>query len=409
MAVNAEIKKDILIPAVESPDAHEFCWAVNFAYTRTAGEDMVMTVVRRMSSGDDNWRQRESTNQRMLSCDNGATWNPHGPEISGGSYERKNTTLAWMHFLDPSNGLLLSLHQTSRPHPGDGAWASALHYEISRDGGRTWGPLRQIIHSESAYDEVHWMPGITDNYQYIGVDQAPFVRPDDGTIVLGFTVHPAAPDYPRKQFYVGVVFLRGRWNEDQTDLSWEAGDIVQVSPDVSPIGACEPDLLHLGGQRLLTTLRVQGEEEPAGVFSSRHWSVSEDGGMTWSKPEMLCYEDGSMVCVPASLSAFERDPHTGKAYWFANILDHPVTKQTPRYPLTMAEVDTDRFCLIKDSVTIIQEFPRGAPANRSYTNFGHYVDRVTGEFVLTPAEAPKFNTRDFRADTVRYRIKVIPG
>ncbi|MDP6439927.1 MAG: sialidase family protein, partial [Candidatus Brocadiia bacterium] len=219
MAVNAEIKKDILIPAVESPDAHEFCWAVNFAYTRTAGEDMVMTVVRRMSSGDDNWRQRESTNQRMLSCDNGATWNPHGPEISGGSYERKNTTLAWMHFLDPSNGLLLSLHQTSRPHPGDGAWASALHYEISRDGGRTWGPLRQIIHSESAYDEVHWMPGITDNYQYIGVDQAPFVRPDDGTIVLGFTVHPAAPDYPRKQFYVGVVFLRGRWNEDQTDLS----------------------------------------------------------------------------------------------------------------------------------------------------------------------------------------------
>ncbi len=131
--------------------------------------------------------------------------------------------------------------------------------------------------------------------------------------------------------------------------------------------------------------------------------------MTWSKPEMLCYEDGSMVCVPASLAAFERDPHTGKAYWFANILDHPVTKQTPRYPLAMAEMDTDRFCLIKDSVTPIQDFPKGAPANRSYTNFGHYVDRVTGEFVLTPAEAPKFNTRDFRADTVRYRIKVIPG
>ena len=162
----------------------------------------------------------------------------------------------------------------------------------------------------------------------------------------------------------------------------------------------------------------QPEDGPLMLFYKvgphpRQWwgmlTTSEDGGKTWCEPRMLCYEDGSMVCVPASLAAFERDPHTGKAYWFANILDHPVTKQTPRYPLAMAEMDTDRFCLIKDSVTPIQDFPKGAPANRSYTNFGHYVDRVTGEFVLTPAEAPKFNTRDFRADTVRYRIKVIPG
>ena len=72
----------------------------------------------------------------------------------------------------------------------------------------------------------------------------------------------------------------------------------------------------------------------------------------------------------------------------------------------MAEMDTDRFCLIKDTVTVIQGFPSGAPANRSYTNFGHYVDRVTREFVLTPAEMPKFSVKDFRADTVRYRIKV---
>ena len=312
-----------------------------------------------------------------------------------------------MNFLDTSNNLLLSLHQKSQPHPGDGEWASALYYEISRDAGQTWGPLRQIIHPDSAYDEIHWMPGITDNYQYIGVDQAPFVRLDDGTIVLGFTVHPAKPDYPREQFFAGAVFLRGTWNEDQTKLSWEAGDIVQVDPEVSTYGVCEPDLLHLGGQRLLTTLRVQGEAEPAGLFSSRHWSVSEDGGKTWSKPKLLCYEDGSMVYVPASLAADERHPETGKAYWFANILDHPVPDQSPRYPLVMAEMDTERFCLIKDSVIVIQGFPQGAPANRSYTNFGHYVDRVTGEFVLTPAEMPKFNTRDFRADTVRYRINVL--
>ena len=379
---------------------------MNFAYTHNDGPGMIMTAVRRMSSGDDNWRQRSSTNQRMISNDNGATWQPIGPEVHGGAYEKKNTTYAWMHLRDSSNDKLIAVHQTSRPHPGDGKWASALHCEISDDGGHTWGPLRQIIHPDPTCDELHWMPGVTDNLQYVGVDQAPFARLDDGTIVMGFTVHPADPDYPREQFYCGCVFLRGTWNDDQTELSWEAGDIVQVPLSVSAYGACEPDVLHLGGQRLLTTLRVQGDEEMSDTLSSRHFSVSEDGGRTWSDPQLLRYDDGSMVCVPASIATFETHPKTGKAYWFANILDHPVAGQLPRHPLAMAEMDTERFCLIKDTVTIIQDFPEGAPANRSYTNFGHYVDRITDEFVLTPAETPKYNTRDFRADTVRYRINV---
>ena len=71
----------------------------------------------------------------------------------------------------------------------------------------------------------------------------------------------------------------------------------------------------------------------------------------------------------------------------------------------MAELDPERICLIKDSMTVIQELPQGAPPNRSYTNFGHYVDRETGEFVLVMAEMPKFSTEDFRADTIRFRIQ----
>ena len=108
---------------------------------------------------------------------------------------------------------------------------------------------------------------------------------------------------------------------------------------------------------------------------------------TWSAPKPLCYDDGSVVCVPASLAAFERNPKTGRAYWFANILSHPVTGQIPRYPLTIAEMDTKRLCIIRDSVTVIQDLPEGAiKANedigelgRRYSNFGHYVDRVTGK------------------------------
>ncbi|MAE66085.1 MAG: hypothetical protein CMJ18_17580 [Phycisphaeraceae bacterium] len=406
MPLNARITKDVLIPAAGNPEDHEFYWAVNYAYTSSAGTGLIMSTVRRMSNGDDNWRQRNSTVQRRISQDNGASWSTHGPELRSGSYESKELRLPWMHFLDPSNDRLLSLYQTSRPRPGGEGGATALFYEVSTDQGRSWTPPRQVIHPGAEFDELHWMPGVTDNRQYIGVDQAPFARLEDGTIVLGFTVHPFEPDYPAEQFYAGVIFLRGTWSDDPGEITWDAGDIVQVPPEVTPYGACEPDLLHLGGQRLLTTMRCQGEYEPAGVFTTRQWALSEDGGRTWSAPRRLCYEDGSMVCVPASLAAFERDPATGRAYWFTNILDRPVTDQLPRWPLAMAEFDCDRMCLIKDSVTVIQDLPDDAPANRGYTNFGHYVDRVTGEFVLTPAEMPKYNVKDFRADTVRYRIGI---
>lgn len=406
MSLNAKIKKDVLFPAAASPDAHEFYWAINYAYTGNDGTELIMSTIRRMSSGDDNWRQRKSTVQRWLSADNGATWAPHGPELPSGSYESKELRMPWMHFLDTSNDRLLSLYQTSHPRPGGEGGVTPLLYEVSTDRGQSWSPPRQIIHEDPAFDEVHWMPGVTDNQQYIGVDQAPFARLDDGTIVVGFTVHPFDPDFPNEQFYVGVIFLRGRWNDDLTAMTWESGDVCQVPKAVSPYGACEPDLVHLGGQRLLISMRCQGEYEPAGVFSTRQWALSEDGGRTWSDPKLLCYEDGAMVCAPASLSAFETDPRTGRIYWFANILDKPVTDQLPRYPLVMAELDPKRLCLIKDSVTVIQDLPDDAPANRSYTNFGHYVDRVTGEFVLTMAEMPKYSVKDFRADTVRYRIKV---
>jgi hypothetical protein len=161
-------------------------------------------------------------------------------------------------------------------------------------------------------------------------------------------------------------------------------------------------------------MRCQGIKS-AGVPSTRQWALSQDGGRSWTKPQPLKYDDGTIVCVPASLAAFEKDAKSGRAYWFANILSRPVSGQIPRYPLTIAELDMKRLCIIKDSVTVIQDLPEGAPeANeeigelgRRYSNFGHYVDRVTGEFVLMMAEEPKVDWDDYTSDCVRYRIRLL--
>ena len=398
-----EVKKDVLIPA---PAKNVGCWAVNPCYTSRDGLAMVMTVVKRISDGTEecNWRKRTSTVHRMASPDNGASWAFTGESMDGGTYESGNRDLAWCHFLDPDNGLLLSIHMTSRRGPAADVPVTRLYYRISRDAGKSWESPRQIIHPGKEFNETLWMPAIAGAEQYIGVDQGPFAKLDDGTIVFGITVHIPSKYFPVRQ-PCSVVFLRGKWRDDGRAMIWDVGDVIQVPISVSQHGVCEPDLIYLGGQRLLTTLRCQGDPEPH-ILSTRQWALSEDGGRTWTEPQPLKYDDGSMVCVPASKAAFENDPRTGAAYWFANILDKPVTGQSPRYPLTIAEFDTNRVCVIKDSVSVIQGFPEGAPADRAYTNFGHYVDRVTGEFVLTMMEAPKFNWIDLTSDCIRYRVRI---
>ena len=172
--MHIELKRDILIPA---PARHVGYWAVNPCYTTRDGLGMVMTVVRRMATGaaDDNWRKRGSTVQRMASPDNGASWAFTGESMDGGTYESGNRKLAWFHFLDPDNGLLLSMHMTSRRVPEREVPLTQLYYQISRDAGKTWESPRQVIHPGKEFDETLWMPGIAGPEQYIGVDQGSFV------------------------------------------------------------------------------------------------------------------------------------------------------------------------------------------------------------------------------------------
>jgi hypothetical protein len=141
--------------------------------------------------------------------------------------------------------------------------------------------------------------------------------------------------------------------------------------------------------------------------------VSEDGGITWSSPEPLRYDDGGIVWTPAAVHRFVRSGATGKTFCLANIRPGPVHDQTPRYPLHIAQFDTDRLCLLRDTVRVIQDLPPGAPVERRYTNWGGYEDRQSGEIVLTMPEQPKAinfsdmrDPVDFTADCVEFRIRL---
>ena len=408
MALPVDVRREVLF----APTDHVTPWALNPIYTSTRGNGMVMSVVEHdgLGLGANRYQEWTATWRPFRSADGGATWHPTTlPLFIPITAIHKCTHVgyqgAWAYWLEPKSGRVIGFHSTPKYSDDFQQTRSRFFYAVSEDGAHTWDTSRRIIHSGAGCDAENWMPGFDPQRHIASFDQPHPVTLPDGTLVFGFTLK--TPRYASR-------FFRGQWDESACAMVWEASDPITVPPTVSSTGPCEPDLLSLGGQRLLTTMRTQGIPAKK-IPTTRQCSVSEDGGRTWTKPEPLKYDDGTPVCVPAAISVFERDPATGRVFWFANIQPEPVYGQIPRYPLTMAELDTHRLCILKDSVTVIQALPPGAPQagdpkkgelGRRYSNFGHYVDRTTGEFVLLVAEEPRLTWDDYWSDCIRFRIKL---
>lgn len=406
MPLKVKIKRDVLFP---SPRPHVSAGAGRPMYTSARGGNMLMEVGQVDSCGiphdNEGWMRWTVRRWRYLSRDGGDTWMADGPILSEGPcFSPKGDVLCpRIYWLDAATDTLWAFQGRMRDVPGAKAKHSAYFYETSRDGGATWSPARQIIHAGNGCGPLNWMPGFTCGEHYTNGDLSHIVRLDDGTIVFGML----AKD-PGENIWTGyaVRFMRGKLTADGSDATWQASaTTLRVPPSVSPAGVCEPDLVHLGGQRLFTTMRCQGNEATK-TPSTRQCSLSEDGGRTWSDPQPLRYDDGGTVWVPASFAAFEQDPVSGRIFWFANIQPAPVYFQKPRHPLTMAELDPKRLCILRDSVTVIQALPEGAPPERTYSNFGHFRDRRTGEIVLFVPEEPKISWNDCTSDCLRFRIRL---
>lgn len=410
MAIDLEVKRDVLF----APEKHVTNWALNPAYVSRHGEGMIMTVTETdgRGLGANRYMEWDSTLQRFRSADGGATWKPSGERIFHWKTAqrlklREGYGSAWAYWYEQGSGHLISFFSKPEFSSDFQSFRSRFFYEFSGDDGDTWSRPERIFHQGNGCDEERWMPDFDGAKSLAQFDQPHAVTLEDGTLLFGFTVK--TPRYVTR-------FFRGRWS-DERGMVWEASAGISVPGAVSSSGPCEPDLLSLGGQRVFATMRTQGIPGKR-VPTTRQCALSADGGRTWSEPAPLQYDDGTPVWVPAAISAFERDPASGRVFWFANIQPGPVYGQIPRYPLTMAEFDPERRCILKDSVTVIQDLPAGAPKSgdpkkgelgRRYSNFGHYVDRNTGEFELLVAEEPRETWDDYWSDCIRLRIRLQRG
>lgn len=413
MALKLSVRKELHLAA---PAPHVAIYAQNPTYTAPDGLTLIEAVKEEACTASKRYYDRRLYRRR--SEDNGRTWKIEQPlldEVSEAQVDAGRVVMAVpMHYLDPDNGLLLSLTDTCEETPNDVGFDAAADLttrthrflcEVSRDGGRSWEDHGSMV--LAGYDETHWAPGVWYGKNSMSADMPPWAKLPDGTICMGVSLQPVDEQgeavTATGSYFLETVVLRARWREDLSGLDWSMGETIKVPHEQSSVGCCEPAMAHLGGQRLFVTMRCQGYVDRR-CPSLKFTSLSEDGGLTWSQPTPLRFDDGEVVNSPASFAQFVRFGGSDRHFWVGNISRDPVYAQTPRYPLYIVEFDPERLCLMRESLHVIDDWREGLPKDVRFTNWGSYVDRETGEVVLTLPEEPKVNWPDLTSDCYRYRI-----
>ena len=241
------------------------------------------------------------------------------------------------------------------------------YYRLSFDDGKTWGELRQFKYEEGpVFNPSNWgnPEFLTTNEMYIGSIAAL----KNGNIIVSATIPVLYDDaedlkYPsifpnnyREGCVAGAICFIGRWNSKKMDYDWKKSNTVFLPRRISSRGLVELDLSELENGNLLLIMRGSNSGLDVSKSPGRKWfSVSKDGGLTWSDVQDMRFDNGEQFYSPASISKTIRSSKTGKLYWVGNITEVPVDGNSPRYPLQIVEIDEQVPSFKKETLTVIDD------------------------------------------------------
>jgi hypothetical protein len=357
-----------------------------------------------------------------FSEDNGHTWGKYTyqPDFHAGipyGYRRNRVTSV----CDPYTGRIITI-VNSLDTPGLDPKVNEpklalstyyLRYTVSKDGGKTWlfdDPIVQT--GDYTFQNPFEGISIGKNSIYLGdLGCIPIVT-KKGKILVPAHTTLAGPggellNPGGGHTYTDVMILIGTWT-DGNKLSWKASQRVEGDPKRSTRGMIEPTLTELEDGRILMVMRGSngGKLDPNDQLPSYKWyAVSEDGGETWSKPEPWCFEDGEPFFSPSSMSTLFK--HSGgRCFWVGNMTKINCQNNLPRWPLVIAEVNTNNLKLIRSSLLAIdkqqeEDFTKG---RLDISHMTLIEDRETKEIILTyPRNTNTYKTTEWI--TVRFLVK----
>lgn len=337
----------------------------------------------------------------MVSDDNGRTWLPSTPkpDFSAGlpyGYRREAVSSV---FDARARRLVTLFNALDTPgldpnaiEPPLALNTYYLRYRVSADCGRSWLFDEPIIQT-GAFDVKHPVEGVWVGTNAIFLGDAgcvPIVTragkvlvPAQATVVGsdGKLYNPTGG-----HTYTDVVILIGTWTS-KGKLKWQVSQRISGDPSRSTRGMIEPTLAEFSDGRILMVMRGSngGKADPRFQLPSHKWfSISTDGGKTWSKPEPWTHEDGTAFFSPSSMSTLFKHS-SGRVFWVGNLCATNCAGNLPRWPLVMGEVNVKSLRFIPDTVlTVDTHQPDDAAQGR--LDISHVTlreDRNTHEIVLS--------------------------
>ena len=388
---------------------------------------------RRANISSSDWTD---THRMRNSSDNGLTWSPwqlifdKAPEQNG-FVQSGGPSQDGSGPLDPASGMLIKpvFQRIIRGDPeeamsavwsGDRRFADHGFYQLSADNGASWDQGHLLKYEPGPdFDKEDWgnPKYFRTNEMYIGG----ICVHSNGTVIIAATVPVLYRDkedekvpvlFPntyREGCVAGAMSFVGKWDPVLKDYSWRTSNSIFLPRKVSTRGLVELDLSELKDGRLLLIMRGSNAGMDSLECPGRKWiSVSNDGGITWSKITDLRYDTGEQFYSPATFAETLRSTATGKLYCFLNINAYPPVGNGPRYPLQVAEIDEENICLKKGTVTIIDDRnPELDSSHLQLSNFGLLEDRKNHmiELYLTRIGERGGGIKVWDADTYRYIIR----
>ena len=268
-------------------------------------------------------------------------------------------------------------------------------YQLSNDDGRTWGEAHQFKYENGPdFDPDDWgnPEYYRSNEMYIGEA----IALSNGTVIVSSTIpvmyrdeedekFPTAfPNDYREGCVAGAMCFVGKWNRARQDYDWTKSNSVFLPREKSTRGLVELNLSELTNGNLLMIMRGSNRGLDPLKYPGRRWfSVSKDGGLTWSEVKDMRYDTGEQLYSPSSIAKTIRSSKTGKLYWVGNIPDVPPDGNEPRYPLQILEIDEEGPSFKKDTVTVIDDRdPEKDSEHLQVSNFSLFENRETQDMEM---------------------------
>jgi hypothetical protein len=266
-----------------------------------------------------------------------------------------------------------------------------LYYRLSFDDGHTWTDKKYIIQKGSSYTSKHFIKDVEFGVNMAASVSPLIIRADDFSLLVSVQVQMLNEDRtvlnPTGMGYMKAGAMKAVWNQEKSEYEWDIKEYVTIGLDKSVRGLYEPAFGLLGNSNVMMVMRNSNHRQSDKIIGTKYVSFSKDNGYTWTSPEMLLYDDGSVMysssCIPKILNH-----SNGNLYYIGVINDENPKGNLPRYPLCIAKIDKKTKRVIKNTVTVLdtKRSNHDSAINTAnvvdYSNHGVYEDKKTGNIVI---------------------------